>query len=169
MAWSDQCKIHLDEQVQHRTKIKGMKIKEALEVLSEESGIPFKTLERWHYAKWEVKKVGRVKVGTLKTEGDPVTTQDDKASKGNQTQIKNQTTKRGDKRKGAGRKPKASKKETALNEQKKLWRSIHRKLESAAILAQDAKVPISAEIRELFYGDIKYTLNVITASLESEE
>ena len=49
MAWTDQCKIEACTQVNHKVKKSGLSKKEAIRVLSVESGIPAKTLEDWYY------------------------------------------------------------------------------------------------------------------------
>ena len=59
MAWTEQCKIAFDVAAKRHIH-KGMKVKEALKLLSEESGIPFKTLERWYYSNTQ-KKIKNLK------------------------------------------------------------------------------------------------------------
>ena len=50
MAWTEQCKIAFDVAAK-RYVHKGMKVKDALKQLSEESDVPFKTLRNWYYKK----------------------------------------------------------------------------------------------------------------------
>jgi len=52
MAWTDQCKIAFKTNADARKfKKKGGGITKILKDLSKESGIPFKTLNRWYYEK----------------------------------------------------------------------------------------------------------------------
>lgn len=59
MAWTDSCKIDACAQVEHKKKTDGISANKAIRILSKESGIPIKTLERWV---WPSKN-------TLKNEG----------------------------------------------------------------------------------------------------
>lgn len=53
MAWTDSCKLDFTKQVEHR-KSQGISVKDALEVLSEESGISKGTLKNWLYPESQV-------------------------------------------------------------------------------------------------------------------
>jgi len=50
MAWKEQCQIAFGVAAKKYVH-KGMNVREALRTLSEESGIPYKTLHRWYYEK----------------------------------------------------------------------------------------------------------------------
>ena len=68
MAWTDQCKIAFMANAEHQVFTqKGRKnITKVLKKLSQESGIPFKTLERWYYEKEKSKEK---LLSSLKNEG----------------------------------------------------------------------------------------------------
>lgn len=51
MAWTEQCKVAFRVGVKAKIHNKGLKLKDALQELKEESDIPKKTLERWYYEK----------------------------------------------------------------------------------------------------------------------
>lgn len=61
MAWTEVCKINFIQTLKHLTIVKGMSLRKALKKLSEESNIPFVTLERWFY--------DNVKESTIKNDG----------------------------------------------------------------------------------------------------
>jgi hypothetical protein len=48
MAWTETCKIDFNKQVEHK-RAEGMSVRQALKVLSEESGIAIGTLDNWMY------------------------------------------------------------------------------------------------------------------------
>lgn len=48
MAWNETCKIDFEKQVKHK-KEQGVRVKDALRQLSNESGIPVETLKHWLY------------------------------------------------------------------------------------------------------------------------
>jgi hypothetical protein len=56
MAWTETCKIDFNKQVEHK-KAEGMPVREALKVLSEESGIPIGTLSNWFYERQRAKPI----------------------------------------------------------------------------------------------------------------
>lgn len=47
MAWTEQCKIDANRQVEHLKETKGYSTRKACQELSGESGIPVKTLQEW--------------------------------------------------------------------------------------------------------------------------
>ena len=49
MAWTDQCKIEAVKQVDHKIDQLGVKVRDALKAVSQESDIPAGTLKRWKY------------------------------------------------------------------------------------------------------------------------
>ncbi len=49
MAWTEQCKIDAVAQVDHLVQRDGISKRKAIRQMSQESGIPAKTLERWYW------------------------------------------------------------------------------------------------------------------------
>lgn len=57
MAWTETCKIDFRNQIDHKTQKEGISVREALRVLSEESGIPIGTLVNWKYERTAAKPI----------------------------------------------------------------------------------------------------------------
>jgi len=102
MAWSDQCKVSFEVTVRAK-EYQGEKKRSINSILKEvaaESGIPVGTLKRW----WNESKKERFKNKPNKSKHLPTPT--------NSESKKIEGDRRGGKRKGAGRKPKNSKKQS---------------------------------------------------------
>lgn len=56
MAWTETCKIDFKKQIEHK-KAEGMSIRQALKILSEESGIAIGTLDNWLYERQRAKPI----------------------------------------------------------------------------------------------------------------
>ena len=56
MAWTDQCRIDAQKQVEHVSKREHLSQRQAIQRMARESGIPASTLEKWCYAKNGVSK-----------------------------------------------------------------------------------------------------------------